>query len=132
MSNYYCRIFSGFNDNPNPISRQQYEIAMSTLRSFNCCVVLENNNPFSEIYEILAWVKKDIKANQTRLYVTSAVKLLAKGKIKFLLRRITHPRRKPDENFTAMFKEQNFWDYKLYKTIKEGQWILWRNTRLIV
>ncbi|MDB9823132.1 hypothetical protein OAC89_05470 [Deltaproteobacteria bacterium] len=119
MANYYCRIFSGFNDNPKPIEERQYEIALSTLRSFDCFVVLENNNPFSELYNLLAWEKKDVKANQTRLDIISAVRLLAKGKLRLLLRHITHPFKRPNEEFTELFKEKNFWDYRLYKTLKE-------------
>ena len=119
MSNYYCRIFSGFNDNLNLIDEQQYEIARSTLSSFDCCAVLENRDPFAELCKLLDWENKELKTNQTRLSITSAVKSLAKGRFRLLLRRVTHPRKKPNEEFGGAFREENYWDYRLYETARE-------------
>lgn len=118
MSNYYCRIFSGFNNDPNPIGRQQYEIAKSTLRSFDCCIVLEKTNPFAELFEVLHWKDKELKENQTRLNIQNMVKSVARGRIRLLSRRVLHPRKEPSEEFMRTFKEENNWDYRLYEKLK--------------
>jgi hypothetical protein len=119
MSNYYCRIFSEFNDNSDPIGREQYEIARSTLSSFDCCTVLENRHPFAELYKLLDWESVELKANQTRLSFTSVIKSLAKGRFGLLMRRVTHPRKEPNEEFQEVFREENRWDYRLYETVRE-------------
>lgn len=120
MHNYYCRIFSRFNDNPKPIDRKQFDIACSTLESFNCCVVLDNQNPFAELNKLLAWKETEIIANQTRFGLKTAVNSLIKGEFSLLLRRITYPRKKPTQEFTKLFKENNHWDYQLYQMAKKS------------
>jgi hypothetical protein len=44
---------------------------------------------------------------------------MAKGRLGLLLRRFTHPRRKVSTEFARRFKEENYWDYRLYENLKK-------------
>ena len=115
MFNYYCRIFSRFNDNPGPVGKKQFDIARAILSSFDCCVVLENKNPFTKLNKLLSWKDMEIHANPTKPDFVTIVKFLIKGKINLVLRRFTDPRKGPTNDFQKLFKERNKWDYSLYQ-----------------
>lgn len=119
MFNYYCRIFSRHNDNPKPIGLEQFEAAKSALSLFDHCAILKTKNPFSEFNRLLGWsINKKIYVNRTTMDWPLFAKLLIKGHIHQLQRRLVNPRKEPDEDYRRYFREQNQWDYKLYQEAK--------------
>jgi len=118
MFNYYCRIFSRYNDNPEPIDQEQFELAKSALSLFHCCAVLKENDPFADISKVLGWTENVIHVNHNAMDFILLLKLIAKGKIHQLWRRLIQPRKEPNEDFLRFFKEMNQWDYKLYREAK--------------
>jgi hypothetical protein len=119
MSNYYCRIFSMHNNDPDPIGLEHYDIAVSTLNSFDCCVVLEREDPFQGLFRLLEWKEYELRRNQTRMDFLTAIRYMAKGELGLLLRRFTHPRRKASAEFARRFEEENFLDYMLYENMRK-------------
>jgi len=118
MSNYYCRIFSRYHNNPKPVGQNQFELAKSNLSLFDCRILLKDKGSFSYIKSVLGWTGKEIHTNRTKLDILSLTKHVAKGEIHSLWRRFAYPRKEPNENFIHLFRKQNQWDYKLYQEAK--------------
>jgi hypothetical protein len=89
MSNYYCRIFSRKNDSVKLITLDYFKLAKFNLSLFDCCEIVEKNNLFSKIIKLFDWKEKKMIANQSKMTLPLAIRLLSKGKINLLLRRIT-------------------------------------------
>jgi hypothetical protein len=118
MFNYYCRIFSRYNDNPDPVGQEQHELASSALSLFDSCSILEEKDAFSGIRQLLGWLDIAPHANRTELDFLTISRLLVEGRIHQLMRYLVYPRREPSDDFRCQFLEQNHWDYQLYDHAK--------------
>jgi len=110
MFNYYCRIFSRYNDSPEPIGQEQFELATSALSLLTYRAILEDKDSCTALYNMLGWTKSEAHANRTELSLFTLSRLLIEGRIHQLWRHLTIPRKVPDEAFVRLFKEQNQWD----------------------
>jgi hypothetical protein len=116
--NFYCRIFSRHNDNPAPVVKEHYDRALQALSCFDCCAILEQDDPFAGICHTVGWAKRREHANRTAFRPREAIRLVVRGRLNLLLRRMTHPMRRPDEGFVRLFREKNGWDLELYRHMK--------------
>lgn len=117
MFNYYSRILSQHYGNPEPISLQQFQQAKFNLSLFDCLVILEDPNSFSKLNRHLGW-KEDVINKQNRrrnlLPIRRLVKSICKKKLHLWVRRLTHPKKQPDDSFLELFQNMNGHDNHLY------------------
>lgn len=119
MFNYYCRIFSRYDDHPEPVGPEQFEMAQSALALFDHCAILEDQDPFAEFPRLLGWSISEVAVNRTVMDWSLFGKLLLQGHIHQLLRRLANPRQEPSDEYRKYFREQNQWDYRLYEEARE-------------
>jgi hypothetical protein len=119
MFNYYCRIFSRYNDHPEPVGPEQFERASTSMALFDHCAVLDEKDPFAEFHRLLGWSISEVTVNRTVMDWSLFGKLLIKGHLHQLLRRLANPRKEPSEDYRRHFREQNQWDYRLYQEARK-------------
>lgn len=116
--NYYTRVFSRQYTTDHTVDRSDFECARAQLALFDHHVIVERENAFSRLAEALGWSHLSIHANPTRLNAWRVLKMLLKGRIRLLLRRTLHPRRRPPAEVIAHLREQNAWDEQLYRQLR--------------
>ena len=80
---------------------------------------LEENGLFSGLNRLLDWVGPEKYENRSTLNIVDGLKLLAKGKINLIWRRLAYPKKRPSKKFLKSFREKNKWDYKLFTELRE-------------
>ena len=115
MFNYYCRILSQHNENPEPITTNEFEKAKLSLSLFNYWVILEDQKTFWGLNQFLGWKEQGMRQNQAQLKIRRILKSIKKGK--FTLKQKQY-KEKPNPQFVQIFREFNKFDYQLYAEAK--------------
>lgn len=124
MDNYYCRILSRHDSNPNEIDEILYKKAKMNLTKFDCCVTVESG--FSSLSKTLNWECPTIEKNKSGTNIRTYIRLLVKGQFKSIFMRLTFPKKSPSSDFCEEYKEKNIFDYKIFtdslskKNYKQG------------
>lgn len=112
-SNYYCRMFSGLNHHGDAVDEPHFKQAKDNLAKFDVCAILKGAQPFKGLCERLAWRVSQTHVNRTSSSLPDFLRMLLKGQLGLIWRRISNPRRNPDAEFVRHFQELNQWDYRL-------------------
>ncbi len=118
MYNYYCRVFANVSDDLRVIGEAEFATARTALHAFDHVAVLETPNSVSGICRTLGWTYSPMRAHPARPAARTMVSAILKGKFRLLWRRIARPYRQPGIDFSARFREENRFDYRLYNAFR--------------
>lgn len=117
MFNYYIRILSGHNINPNDIDDVIYLKGKKALSEFDLCIIMESG--FLELESELGWTVTEVHSNRLSLSIRKLLIFMVTGKWRFLLPLILYPKIIIDSEFIRYFNAGNSWDIQLYNDFKE-------------
>ena len=109
MFNYYTRVLSKHDNNPQNINEDFFYKAKDRLDQFDCCLILEDG--FSELKNVLKWDITPVHSNRSTLTMKE---IIANRKWKSLYYQWRYPKQKISTDFVDYFTRKNFWDMQLY------------------
>lgn len=121
MFNYYCRILSGHNTQHQPMTSGQFQEAKAALSHFHHIVALGEKDAFQNLQTCLEWTRDldNQQQNKSNHLNRRVIKLILKGRIDLIWRRLTHRKQAPNPTFLHLFQEENQWDLGLYEFAKD-------------
>ena len=112
MFNYYTRILSGHNNNPDCVNEKLEFVRLIHLQKVAACLTVEGG--YSALEDILGWEIKAFHSNSSTLSFRQALSMTISGKWKLLSYRFLYPKKDPSEEFKSYFEKENIWDINLY------------------
>ncbi|MEM9005671.1 MAG: hypothetical protein AAGE59_19375 [Cyanobacteria bacterium P01_F01_bin.86] len=120
MFNYYSRILSRHNRDPQDLTDKQFSQAIQALQKFDCCLILENG--FEALRQCLGWQFTHMHANHSPAWFSPRhiAHLIQRKRYQAIFLGMLHPKRQPSQEFVEEFNTKNHWDLRLYaETLKQ-------------
>lgn len=120
MFNYYCRILTQHNENPELITTSKFEEAKSLLSFFDYLVILENQETFCKLNQFLGWNEQAKRQNELKLRIRRIFQSIKSRKHTFNRQQSLDYKEKPNQKFLEVFHKLNKFDNQLYLSVKNN------------